>query len=195
MWSKVDEAILQMNQGKISKVSVAVDPNVAVPPWESLPYVCTDELCVHFLPKCTAKDIVVWCTDESCKLHDEQRRSIETHGTVQDLLESLPAWTCPVTGWTITLESTSSENLGKLSHETRRVWEEVSRVFSLSASVRPGDVFIDVSAEHLGTLSLCSSEGTYRFYLPLFTDLIVLQMTMASWMLCTLSWPTRTTKR
>ena len=108
-WHAVDDALIYSIPGEAG-ISVNVNEDVHIPSWELLPYVCTDELHEHLLPKCAAKGLVCRCNDKYCRLHDPKRWSIRTSGTMQHLLDVLPYWTCPVRHWRINLESTFKES-------------------------------------------------------------------------------------
>lgn len=110
----------------------------------------------------------------------------QIHGVVQDLLKVLSLWTSPVRQWEVTLQSTLLEGLGILSHETRRIWKAISRVFALSVVVYPRDVRFDVVIKDLGTLVLGPVSRTLSLCVLLLSDLIVLQ-TPARLMGCGLS--------
>ena len=64
--------------------------------------------------------------------------SLRTRGSLQDLLEILPAWACPAGKfWTITIQSTLHEGFTQLLPETRRLWKEIFRIFRLSPAKTP----------------------------------------------------------
>lgn len=158
-WRIVDEAIQRFSPA--FGFALMVHRSVDVPSWEMLPYVCLDEACKQMLPKTTAAGLIMRCYDQRCRLHGSERSRLQTLGTLLDLLKVLPAWTCPVKHWEITLQTALKESIGALSEGTHRVCGEISRVFALSTAVRPGEgkVHIDFCAKDLGKLRLGSVEG------------------------------------
>ena len=99
-----------------------------------------------------------------------------TRGALQELHRFLPiTWTFPVRIWNIIMQTSVLECLGELSQETRRVWDEIARVFTLSAVVRPGDATIVIDVKGLGEIALGSFKGGRYPHVPLLVNLIALQ--------------------
>lgn len=180
-WKDLDEAMLQLSRSTATEIRIvldATDPDI--PEWDAFPYECLDELCQQVLPGCTAEGIVVRCDGEWCRLHHPYRRLFQFRGTLQDMLEVLPAWTWPVTRWEVTMESTLLENL-KLLQETQTLWSAIAKIFSLSLATHPahGEVYIQFRLEGWGKLVLASIDvgGTFYFLALLPSDLITVQTT------------------
>ena len=77
MLQKVDDALLSLGQGSVSRVVVIVDPDADVPSWEDLLYECEDDLCKELLPRCVAGGLIRMYCEKSvhpgCRLHDPRR--------------------------------------------------------------------------------------------------------------------------
>lgn len=84
--------------------------------------------------------------------------ALETRGSLWHLLQVLSPWSRPVKHWRIAPQLTRStlEALGVFWPDMRIIWEDVSRVFTLSVAQRPGDVFIRFHLDRLGDLILRS---------------------------------------
>ena len=153
-WEMVDDAILQLSQGTVSRVLLIVHSDADnIPAWEMLPYDCVDQASKHMLPKCAAAGLIVQCNGKQCLLHSPQRWHLQTEGTLAELLNVLPTWTCPVENWDITSHTALQKRFGDLSQAIQRVWDEISRVFALSIAARPHP-YIGFYAEGLGKLVL-----------------------------------------
>lgn len=161
MWQVVDDAILRLSRGTVSRVYLTVHRDADVPSWETLPYECEDGACKQMLPKCTDAGLILRCDGQECRLHDPQRWFVQTRGTLEDLLDVLSSWTVPVRRWEITSQTTLKESVGELSQETQRVWCEISRVFALSILALPRAVRIEFCGKGLGKLFINSLEGVF----------------------------------
>ena len=94
------------------------------------------------------------------------------------------------------MESPILLTLGDVSRETRRMWEEISRVFVLSSVTQPGEVTVEFRVEGLGKFVLNSVESTFFFScVSLSTDLTVLQIVILSNIALGRTLTTRVTKR
>ena len=194
----VDDALLVLGQGSVSRVVVMVDSSADVPSWKVLPYECQDDFNKSMLPACVAAGLIQWSNDTECRLHDPLRWRLQTHGTLRDMFDILPAWTCPIVKWEITTQTSVVESLSVFSQELRKVWDEISRIFALSIVVRPRGVRIAYHVEGLGTLSLGAIKRTRVYHVPLLANLIFLQRVTPSSTACgptsttrmTTSWPT-----
>lgn len=158
-WGIFDSALLSLNQGSGTVVHLKVNPESDIPPWETLPYECVDEMIMHLLPKCAAAGIVFRCDSGRCGLHDPGRWHLQTRGTAQDLFKALRTWISPIKYWNITLRSTF-ESLEEFLYETHSLWEKLFSIFILSVDARLRDVLMDICVEGLGKLTLFSSNGT-----------------------------------
>lgn len=160
-WGMFDSALLSLNQGSGTVVNLKVNPEGDIPPWETLPYECVDEMITHLLPKCATARIVFRCNSGHCGLHDSGRWHLQTGGTAQNLFRAIYNWISPIKYWHITLQSTF-ESLEEFLYETHSLWEKVSSIFILSVDARLRDVLMDICVEGLGKLTLYSSKGILR---------------------------------
>ena len=160
-WRTVDNSIMQLAKHTVLRVFVRVDSDADVPSWETLPYLCEDDFCKHMLPGCAAKGLISWCSRQRCRLHDPERWHLQTHGTLQELFDTLPTWTCPVPMWEITMTTSFLDGLGDHLLKTQRVWKEISRLLASTLTARLGDVRIDCRIKGLGKLILASVTSTY----------------------------------
>ena len=158
-WYTLDEALLTLSTttASLTSVRVRVHKGSATPAWKALPYECMDGFYAQMLPNCTAKELVPVCRGEKCELHDTDRWCLEAQGDVQELLRVLCTWTCPAKLWYINIDTTPLESLSVLSHDTWKVWEEISRIFRLSAPDWRPTCY--VSVESMGILTLSVTEG------------------------------------
>lgn len=165
-WQTVDDAILQLTHGTLSKLVIMVDPHIENPTWGKHPFECQSEFCAQMLPKCFTGGISSRCVNQQCRLHDPRRWTLQTRGTLRHLLKVLRACTGPVRIWTLILHPKLAWwNLSELSHELRRVWEEIARLFVLPFVGRSscGDGFIQLGIEGLAQVVLWN--GNCMFFL------------------------------
>lgn len=74
-WQKVDDVIMRLSQGTVSRVILLRYTYADAPPWKTLPYECVNEVSKQVLPKCTAAGLIELCNGKSewCRLHDQRR--------------------------------------------------------------------------------------------------------------------------
>lgn len=130
-WHRLDEALCTLGEDMRLAVYVGITEDTEAVQTPSLPFSCMHELCIEMLSRGAAQErLLFWCDDNRCHIcspHPVQE-------TLQDLLPVLTARTRPLKSWDITIRSALLEDLGSRVQEMWRVWEEISRIYSLSTS-------------------------------------------------------------
>lgn len=127
----LDEALSTLN-AQHSNVMVGVEWSFFVLTRRSSSQTCMDGFTREVLPRCAELGLLVPCRDYECGVHGPvSYPGVHVQGTLQQLLDVLPKWTSQLSDGRITIQSTLLESLGALSEETRRVWEEISRICRL----------------------------------------------------------------
>lgn len=140
------------------QIFIGLHERVAVPAWEALPYSCMDDFFAEMLPRCAAHtQSYSRPADQHCWLCPPPYQQ----GTLQHLLEILPTWTRPLKYCSLAIQSPLPESIGVLSRETQKVWEEISRLVSLSISGSQVPV-VDVHVNGLGSLLLGGVYGVFQ---------------------------------
>lgn len=128
-WRSLDEALRLLTQGNIY---IGPHEETAVRAWEALPYRCMDDFIAEMLPQCAAQ---TWFLSRMDGRHCGLCSPTTTQDSLQGWLDVLTAWTRPVRhDWKLKIQTTLLDSLETPSMESQKMWEEVLRIFELSAA-------------------------------------------------------------
>lgn len=150
----LDAVLSTLNTDSHAAVKVKVEWRFFIVTRTSFSQTCMEGYTREILPRCAAKGLLDPCHGGwgGCGVHDlYSHPQAYFSGTMQDLLNMLPRWTLTVAYGHIKIQPTPLESLKPLSQETLSLWQEISRIFSLSISSAQQSK-IEVCLSSIGTI-------------------------------------------